>query len=356
MKILHVMAGGKHGGAETAFVDMCIAMQEAGMDIAVVTRANEGRVPPLEKAGIKVYTLPFGGPLDVFTGWKLSKIIREFSPLIVQTWMARAAQKTPNWMAVKTPIRYLVVARLGGYYKVKNFRSADYFAAITPDIKRHLMDGGIEPDKIRFIPNFAETENSAAPISRADLETPEGASIILCLGRLHTSKAYDVLIEAIINVPDVYVWIAGEGPERENLEAQAEAAGVASRIKFLGWRTDRSALLRAADICVFASRVEPFGTVFAQAWAEGTPVIVSDAEGPKQFCRDEQDSLIVPKENAPALAEAIKRLLADKALREKLVANGYQRYKGEFTKEKSVAAYLEYYLEILGREQLVVSG
>ena len=356
MKILHVMAGGQHGGAETAFVDMCVAMQEAGMDVAVATRGNEIRVPALQKAGILVHTLPFGGPIDVFTGWKLSRIIRDFSPLIVQTWMARAAQKTPNWAQNKTPSRYLVVARLGGYYKVKNFKSADYFAAITPDIKRHLMDGGIDGDKIRFIPNFAETENSAAPISRVELDTPENASVIVCLGRLHTSKAYDILIESIADVPDVYVWIAGEGPERGNLEAQAAKCGVASRVKFLGWRTDRSALLRAADLCVFASRVEPFGTVFAQAWAERTPVIVSDADGPKQFCRDEQDSLVVPKENPEALADAIQKLLGDKALREKLIANGYARYQNEFTKEKSVAAYLDYYLHILEREKLVVRG
>ena len=112
MKILQVMAGGDHGGAETAFVDMCIAMRDAGMDIEVATRANEVRVPALEGAGIKVHTLPFGGPLDIFTPWKLGRIIKNFSPLIVQTWMSRAAQKTPNWKSTKTPQRYLVVSRL----------------------------------------------------------------------------------------------------------------------------------------------------------------------------------------------------------------------------------------------------
>ena len=77
MKILQVMAGNDHGGAETAFVDMCIAMHEAGMEIEVATRANPVRVPALEAAGIKVHTLPFGGPIDVFTGWKLGRIIKQ---------------------------------------------------------------------------------------------------------------------------------------------------------------------------------------------------------------------------------------------------------------------------------------
>jgi len=353
MKILQVMAGGDHGGAETAFVDMCIAMHEAGMEIEVATRANDVRIPPLEQAGIKVHTLPFGGPIDIFTNWKLTRIIKNFSPLIVQTWMSRAAQKTPNWKSTKTPQRYLVVSRLGGYYKVKNFKSADYFNTITPDIKRHLVDGGIAQDRIRVINNFAETEKDALPVSKTDFNMPLDAPVLLSLGRLHTSKAYDILLKALVDVPNAYAWIAGEGPERETLEKLADTLGVADRVRFLGWRTDRSALLRAADICVFASRVEPFGTVFAQAWAEGVPVIVSDADGPKQFCVDGEDSLMVPKNDSATLAAAINRLLGDSMLQQKLIENGHTRYINEFTKEKSVAAYLGFFIEILKREEIL---
>lgn len=353
MKILQVMAGGEHGGAETAFVDMCIAMRDAGVDVEVATRSNEVRVPALEKAGIVVHTLPFGGPIDVFTPWKLSRIIKKTSPLIVQTWMARAAQKTPNWKSVKSAQRYLVVSRLGGYYKVKNFKSSDYFNTITPDIKRHLVDGGIAAERVRPIWNFAETEENAVAVSRAVFDTPEDAPLLLSLGRLHPSKAYDVLLKALVDLPGVYAWIAGEGPSRGELEALAKELGVQDRVRFLGWRTDRSALLKACDICVFASRIEPFGTVFAQAWAEKVPVIVSDADGPKQFCRDGEDSLMVAKNDHAALAGAIARMIADKDLQARLVENGYKRYLDEFTKEQSVRAYLDFFIEILNKENIL---
>jgi hypothetical protein len=59
MRILQVMAGGKHGGAETAFVDMCLALHEAGEVVEIVTRANDVRVPPLRAAGLTVHTLAF---------------------------------------------------------------------------------------------------------------------------------------------------------------------------------------------------------------------------------------------------------------------------------------------------------
>lgn len=357
MKILQVMAGNDHGGAETAFVDMCVAMHEAGTEIEVATRANDVRVPALQKAGIRVHPLPFGGPIDVFTTWKLGRIIRDFSPLIVQTWMSRAAQKTPNWKSLKTPQRYLVVSRLGGYYKVKNFKSADYFNTITPDIKRHLIDGGIEADRIRHINNFAETETEtetvSTPVNRADLKTPADATVLLSLGRLHHSKAYDILLKALAELPGVHAWIAGEGPDRAMLQRLASDLGVTDRAHFLGWRTDRSALLRACDICVFASRIEPFGTVFAQAWAEKVPVIVSDADGPKQFCHDGEDSLMIPKNDHAALRDAVLRLSGDAALRTRLVDNGYARYRDEFTKEKSVSAYLGFFIEILKRENIL---
>lgn len=353
MKILQVMAGNDHGGAETAFVDMCIAMHEAGMNIEVATRDNPVRIPQLEKAGLKVHTLPFGGPIDVFTPWKLARIIKSFQPVIVQTWMARATAKTPNWTSTKTQQRYLVVSRLGGYYKIKNFKSSDYFNTITPDIKRHLVENGVDESRVCAINNFAETEENVTPLAKADLGIPDDAPMLVCLGRLHVNKAYDILIKALVDLPHVYAAIAGEGPAREELEKLAAEKGVADRIKFLGWRTDRAALLRAADICVFASRIEPFGTVFAQAWAEKTPVIVSDADGPRQFCYDGEDCLMVPKNDSGALRDAIARLLEDKDLQQKLTTRGHERYLAEFTKEKTVSAYLEYFVDILKRESIL---
>ena len=347
------MAGGEHGGAETAFVDMCIAMRDAGIDIEVATRANDVRVPRLKEAGLMVHTLPFGGPIDIFTPWKLGRIIRDFKPLIVQTWMSRAAQKTPNWMATKTPQRYLVVSRVGGYYKVRHFKNSDYFNTITPDLKRLLVDGGIAENKVRFINNFAETEPVAASVQKPDMDTPPDAPVLLSLGRLHDNKAHDILIRALAELPGVYAWIAGEGPARDELQKLAADLNVADRTKFLGWRTDRAALLHACDICVFISRVEAFGTVFVQAWAEKTPVIVSDSDGPRQFCRDGEDSLMVPKNNVQALKDAVQRLLSDRALREKLTENGYARYRNEFTKEKTVAAYIDFFIEILKRENIL---
>src|SRR5688572_17172796 len=132
MKILQVMAGAAHGGAETACIDMCVALVEAGQSVRAAIRPHGQRRRRLEDAGIKVHELPFGGALDSRTLRDLKNIIREYQPDIVQTWMSRAAQKTPRWTKGMNIPRYLVVSRLGGYYKLSHFRRTDYFTTITP--------------------------------------------------------------------------------------------------------------------------------------------------------------------------------------------------------------------------------
>lgn len=352
MRILQVMAGARHGGAETAFIDMCKALHEAGETVRVVTRKNDVRVKALRDAGIAVDTLMFGGRIDVVTSWRLHKIIAGFRPHIVQTWMSRAAVRAPRWsQSMKIP-RYLVVSRLGGYYKLKYFRSADYFTTITPDIKRHLAEQGVPQDKIRAINNFAETETAAEPLPRARFGTPDNVPLILVLGRLHESKAFDTLIRAVAGVPGVYAWIAGEGAERTSLEGLIRKEGVEHRVKLLGWRDDRAALFQAADICVFPSRYEPFGTVFVQAWAQRCPLIASMADGPRQFVKDGEDGLLFPIDDVEALKKCIKVLIENEKISEKLAKNGYEHYRAAFTKEQTVREYLDWYHEIREREGL----
>ncbi|PCJ97841.1 MAG: glycosyl transferase [Zetaproteobacteria bacterium] len=353
MRILQVLAGAPHGGAETAFVDMCIAMHDAGQVIEVVTRANEGRVPRLRSAGITVHLLPFGGAVDIYTPFALRRIVSKFRPDIVQSWMSRASQKVTRWSASMGIDPYVVVSRLGGYYKIKNFKNTDYFVTITPDLKKYLVEKcDVQDDRVLQINNFAETEVFETAIDRGAYGVPEGAQLCLGLGRLHSSKAFDTLIRAVAALPDVYLWIAGEGPDRSDLEALIDDLKVQNRVKLLGWRDDRAALFDAADICVFSSRYEPFGTVFVQAWAQKTPLVTTDSDGPRQFVRHEEDGLVTPIDDISLMSASISRVISDDDLRNKMVENGYHRYLREFTKDNTVQKYLTYFRHIRKLEKL----
>ena len=347
MKILQVMAGAEFGGAETAFVDICIALHESGEDVVVATRPNDLRVPKLESAGIKVHTLPFGGKVDVFSKWKIRKIIKEFEPDIVQCWMSRAAEKVPKWKRSMGIKPYVVVSRMGGYYKLKHYKSSSYFVGNTPDIARYLENEGVPSTKVRHISNYTDKETVGTPVQRSDFDTPDDAPLLVALGRLHPVKAFDTLIEAVDQMPGVYVWIAGDGDEREALEKQAQDLGCADRVKLLGWRDDRAALFDVADICVMPSRFEPFGNVFIQAWAQKIPLVITRSEGPSQFVRDGEDGLMVDIDDVSGLKAAVEKVLADKDLAHKIVDNGFKRYEDEFTKAQCVMGYMKFYHDIL---------
>jgi glycosyltransferase involved in cell wall biosynthesis len=342
MKILNIMAGAQHGGAETAFVDICLALHERGIDQVIVTRTHTPRVETLKKAGMKVYGVPFRGKVDIITPFVVRHILKKEKPDIIQSWMARAASVIPKKHGAAAH-----VARLGGYYNLKNFSSANFFVTNTPALKTWLCDQRVATDKVTVITNFATAPHTIPQIDRKNLNTPDDAFVVVALARYHPNKALDILIRAVEGFPNIHVWLAGEGPEREALQTLAKEMGAQERIHFLGWRDDAGALLAAADVCVFPSRQEPFGNVFIQAWAAKCPVISSRSEGPSYYMRDNEDGLLFPINDVGALQKCLSRVMNDKHLRDRLSANGFARFQNEFTKEKTVDAYEALYRRLL---------
>lgn len=340
MNVLQVMAGADHGGAETYFTDLVRALHRAGLRQKAVIRANRDRAATLRDAGVETVELPFGGWLDIRTGPALRRVIADARPTIVQSWMNRATRFVPPHRG-----RFVHVGWFGGYYKVANYAACHHLVGVTPDIRRHQIDGGRDSRSAHYIPTFAETRR-VDPVARESLDTPAGVPVVLALGRLHRKKAFDVLIGAMASVPGAYLWLAGEGELRADLERLAAAAGVADRVRFLGWRTDREALLAAADLCVMPSRYEPFGTVMIEAWAQDVPLIAAAAAGPRGLIRSGENGLLVPVDDAAALAAAIGRVLADDALKVRIVSGARRDFAAGFTEEAVVRRYLDFYTRI----------
>ena len=187
--------------------------------------------------------------------------------------------------------------------------------------------------------NFAAAPPDSAPLDRASLETPADAPLLLAMGRLHDSKAHDVSLQALAELPDAFLWIAGVGPLEAKLKAMAQALGVANRVRFLGWRTDPSALYRAADVCVFPSRYEPLGNVVIQAWAHGLPVVAAESQGPKALIENGRDGVLVPVDDPEALAEGVRQLLAEPKLAAQFAQRGLGRVAAEFSEAAVVGQW-----------------
>lgn len=340
IRLLQAMAGAEHGGAEAFFERLAAALHKAGaVEQKVLIRANPRRAAHLRADGVDVEELPFGGALDLRTRLGFRSAVRRFKPQVVLTWMNRATRFCPAG-------GFVHVGRLGGYYDLKYYRRCDHLVGNTPDIRDWIIGQGWPGNRVHYLPNFA-AEAKAAPARREAFSTPAHGPVILALGRLHENKAFDVLIEAMHKVPDAYLWLAGEGPRRAELEAQASHLGLMPRIRFLGWRDDVASLFAAADLFVCPSRHEPLGNVVIEAWAQGVPVVAAASQGPRQLIADGTDGVLVPVDDAGALAAAMARLLADRDAAAAIGAAGRRAFEARFTEAAVVAAYRDFFERII---------
>jgi len=340
MKVMQVMAGAQYGGAEAFFTRLSIALQRAGLDQRVVIREDEARAGLLRDGGVEPLQLPFGGAFDFSTRWALRRAIKDYTPDVVLTWMNRATTMTPRG-------KFAHVGRLGGYYNLKYYKKCQHLIANTPDIVEYLRTNGWPDDKVHHLPNFVSATR-ADPVNRRRLYTPDTAPLVLALGRLHENKAFDVLLDAIARVPNVYLWLAGEGPLRQQLEQKAEILGIKPRVRFLGWREDVASLFASADIFVCSSRHEPLGNVVIEAWAQGIPVIAADSLGPGMLIKQNESGILVPVDDSAALGRSIKLLAENPTLRERLAEGGYAAYQAGHTEQAVVEKYMQFFQKITG--------
>ncbi|HEY7609886.1 MAG TPA: glycosyltransferase [Alphaproteobacteria bacterium] len=342
MRLLAAMAGAKHGGAEAFFERLVLAFQRAGVEQRAVIRAEPARAQRLSDAGIKVRELAFGGWFDFRTRPALSRIIAEFRPAVTLSFMSRAADAMP---APWGKVPYVHIGRLGGYYDLKYFGTCQHLVANTAEIARYIRDHGWPAERVHYVPNFVDGSNTD-PEDRAAHDTPADAPLLLALGRFHANKGFDTLLKALVDLPDTYLWLAGDGPEEKNLRALAHELDVLPRTRFLAWRTETAPLFAAADAVVVPSRKEPLGNVVIEAWARAKPVVASLSEGPRQLIEAGKNGLLVPIDDAKALAYALRHVIDETPLKRKFGEAGYESYRRSFTEEAVVRQYLELFARV----------
>ena len=240
---------------------------------------------------------------------------------------------TGVWMRVRTPFHRLFFPITRHIY-----RHADAVVVYGEHVKRYLVGEGVAAERIFVAPHAVDNDaygRTVPPGEQAELRRALGLEaeqkVVLYLGRLEEAKGLSYLIDAFASLEDAgaVLVLAGDGAAGEALREQARRRGIASRVRFPGYVPPEQAVAYYALAWVFVLPSvttpvfkEPWGLVVNEAFNQGLPVIATDAVGAAAggLVADGLSGLVVPERDTTTLAAALQRVLADRALRDRLGA------------------------------------
>jgi glycosyltransferase involved in cell wall biosynthesis len=192
--------------------------------------------------------------------------------------------------------------------------SADGMLAVSEAMREDMIAMGMPGERIEAISTGVD-QIRFAPRDRAAGKAALGVSgpLVTSLGALIPLKGHDIVIDAVARLPGVNLWIAGRGPERARLEAQAARLGLSDRVRLLGNvpPDEVAALVAAADVMALASEREGLANAWLEALASGTPIVVPDIGGARQVLKDSAAAGRIAPRSVAGFATAISELLAD---------------------------------------------
>lgn len=338
------------GGVEEHVRHVAARLRERGIDVVVWT-VDQGDEVPAVVDGVPVRVLPC--PLPARTARAMASFAWR-GPVAAVRWLTALARDRPAilhvhcfgpngvWALAASAGRALVVTShgetAGDAESVftrsallraalrRALRRADAVTVVSAAVARDLVDRfGLQEGAARIIANGVDLAEAPGPALSG---LPE--RYVLGIGRLVQTKGFDLLLDAFARAhppANAGIVLAGEGPAREALEAQAARLGLEDRVIFTG-RLDRAGIVSiaaGAALLAVPSRVEAFGIVVLEGWRAGIPVLATDRGGPAELIRDGTDGILVDPTNPVAFGTRLEQLLSDPVAGRALGAAGRER-------------------------------
>ena len=204
--------------------------------------------------------------------------------------------------------------------RTRALRGARHVFCPSTYLRDVALRWGLDASRVSVLPNPAPELPELPSRDELRAELGFGGKTLVFAGRLGPQKALGVALQALVDVPDVTLAVAGDGPERSALERRVGELGLDGRVSFLGSvpRAQVLRLFRAADASVLPSAWENFPHTVVEALAVGCPVIATAVGGVPEVVRDGENGLLVPPGDPPALAASIERFFSDGDLRVRL--------------------------------------
>ena len=353
------------GGAENAMFMLLESLDRAAWEPTLLLDDAPGTEPLAERAAAlrvpvrRVPPMPLG-----LTGARrvpaLARLLRHERPDVFHAHMSSPV--ACKW-ALAAAVLARVPAALGtvqvgqyeppdrsAYWQLRALaRGVDRYLAVSGEIADELVERlGWPAEKVEVSYNAVDVERFRVPSPPGLREElgGEGRPLVLTPARLNEQKGHPALFEAIAQVPDALFVLAGDGPEQAPLEALAERLGITDRVRFLGRREDIPQLMAACDVFALPSLYEGSSLAVLEAMAAGIPVVSSAIGGTEELIEDGRSGLLVAPGDSQGLAAALRRVLGDAALRERLVAEARERVNSGLTRQQMAARVTDIYREL----------
>ncbi len=346
LRIIHVASGREWRGGQRQAWLLARALARLGVPQIVVTGRGTALADHLVADQIPVHLVDWRAglsPAAAHAAWLLAA-----NPGLLHahdghaTTLAGMAAAMRNRPFITTR-RVVFPLRRQGFWK-----RADRVVAISGAIRDVLVQDGIPPDRVPVIPSGIDLDSLShvsAIGARAAHGLPEHAPLAIAVGQLEPSKDHQTLIAAAAHLharhPDLHWAIAGRGPLERSLREAIRTHGLAERVHLLGQLDDPLPLMAAADLFVTSSANEGLGTAMLDAMALGRPIVATGSGGIPEVLT-EGAGLVVPVGDAPALGDAVSRVLTEEPLRHTLGSLARRRADA-YSADRMAAAYLALY-------------
>jgi glycosyltransferase involved in cell wall biosynthesis len=327
MRVVHVHRISGIGGSERHLLALLPALRAHRIEPSFVGLDDPSGAPEpfyeaLEQVGIPFARVPSRHDLDPRLPFRIARAARSFRPELLHTHLVHA---DVHGAIASVLLRVPLVStkhnddpfRAGAFRYLERLlaRRARRIVTITESLARFNEERvGIPRGKLAVV-HYGLDELPPAWGSNPPLELPDGARVLLALGRLVPQKGLDFALRALPAIrashPDAVLVIAGEGPEREALESLARELGVADALFLLGRAGDVAALLERSELLVHPSRWEGFGLVLLEAMLAARPIVATRVSSIPEIVADGETGVLVPPDDAQALAAAVIQVLGD---------------------------------------------
>jgi len=350
--ILYLVTGTNVGGTERSLLEICRHLDHSRYRPVVVSLKKEGPVAPMIRdLGTEVISLGMREEAGILSAaeftlglLRLPRLLRGRSFDLLHSFLFRA-NIFGRLTARRCGIARTVSSYRGTLEEPKpwmlsldrvTLKRADALCTLSETLAAELRDRlQAPPEKITIIPNGIDASAArravadCAPHARRRLDLSPADMVLVAVGRLHAEKGLSFLLEAFRPFfhqhPRAVLVLAGDGPERERLQKQAEALRVAARVRFLGTVLSPWEVLAAADIFVLPSVHEGMPNALLEAMAASLPVVATAVGAVPEMVEDGRQGLIVPPGDPASLTGAIERLAWSPDLRKEMGVRALQR-------------------------------